>query len=161
MSTTTTIQEAAEATNESFTVEDLVDFSGRQYGDWRDEFHKNGCVVLKNVISPERAKYYCDKQIEWLKKFELGFDEHDESTWTAEHLPVSFKGGFVLLLHPTTRLGRYRQCPRGLIWKNAACTLPTAPPTKKWPGKHAPSRQLSRSSRNCGKPKSYFAPLTG
>ncbi|BAE58920.1 hypothetical protein F9C07_2281598 [Aspergillus flavus] len=94
MSTTTTeIQEIAEATHESFTIKDLVDFSGRTYGDWRDEFHRNGCVVLKNVISPERAKYYADKQIEWLKNFELGFDENDESTWTAEHLPVSFKGG--------------------------------------------------------------------
>ncbi|GMG04658.1 unnamed protein product [Aspergillus oryzae] len=90
MSTTTTeIQEIAEATHESFTIKDLVDFSGRTYGDWRDEFHRNGCVVLKNVISPERAKYYADKQIEWLKNFELGFDENDESTWTAEHLPKS------------------------------------------------------------------------
>ncbi|KAL4924823.1 uncharacterized protein BDV17DRAFT_284403 [Aspergillus undulatus] len=90
---TTTIQEIAEATNESYTIKDLVDFSGRHYSDWRDEFHKNGCVVLKNVISPEKAKYYCDKQIQWLKNFDLGFDENDESTWTAEHLPVSFKGG--------------------------------------------------------------------
>lgn len=97
MSTTTTasIQEIAEATNESYTVKDLVDFSDRHYGDWRDEFHKNGCVVIKNVISPEKAKYYCDKQVQWLKNFELGFDEKDESTWTAEHLPVSFKGGYV------------------------------------------------------------------
>ncbi|KAL7660359.1 hypothetical protein ACMYSQ_003240 [Aspergillus niger] len=93
MSTTTVIQEIAEATNESYTVKDLVDFSDRHYGDWRDEFHKNGCVVIKNVISPERAKYYCDKQIEWLKSFDLGFDENDESTWTTEHLPISFKGG--------------------------------------------------------------------
>lgn len=94
MSTTVTeIQEIAAQTNESFTIRDLVDFSGRTYGDWRDEFHQNGCVVIKNVISPERAKYYCDKQIEWLKNFDLGFDEKDESTWTGEHLPVSFKGG--------------------------------------------------------------------
>ncbi|RAH59678.1 phytanoyl-CoA dioxygenase [Aspergillus piperis CBS 112811] len=93
MSTTTVIQEIAEATNESYTVKDLIDFSDRHYGDWRDEFHINGCVVIKNVISPERAKYYCDKQIEWLKSFDLGFDENDESTWTTEHLPISFKGG--------------------------------------------------------------------
>ncbi|OJJ68109.1 hypothetical protein ASPBRDRAFT_33405 [Aspergillus brasiliensis CBS 101740] len=93
MSTTTVIQEIAESTNESYTVKDLVDFSDRHYGDWRDEFHQNGCVVIKNVISPERAKYYCDKQIEWLKSFGLGFDENDESTWTTEHLPISFKGG--------------------------------------------------------------------
>jgi len=72
---------------------DLVDFSGVKFGDWRDEFHKNGCVILKGVITPERAEYYRKKQLQWLHNFELGFDEKDESTWTAEHLPVSFKGG--------------------------------------------------------------------
>jgi len=72
---------------------DLVDSSGKTFGDWRDEFHKNGCVVLKGVIAPERAQYYREKQIQWLRNFDLGFDENDESTWTAEHLPVSFKGG--------------------------------------------------------------------
>ena len=72
---------------------DLLVFSGETYGDWRDEFHKNGCVLIKNVITPERAQYYRRKQLDWLHKFDLGFDENDESTWTAEHLPVSFKGG--------------------------------------------------------------------
>ncbi|KAL4878102.1 hypothetical protein BJY04DRAFT_230001 [Aspergillus karnatakaensis] len=90
--TATLIQEVARGTNQSQTLKDLVDFSGRTYGDWRDEFHKNGCVVLKSVISPSRAQYYCDKQIQWLKNFDLGFDETNESTWTADHLPVSFKG---------------------------------------------------------------------
>lgn len=65
-------------------------------GDWQDEFQKYGCVVIKNVITPERASYYRDKQIQWLKKFDLGFDENDESTWTADHLPVSFKGGYAV-----------------------------------------------------------------
>lgn len=63
--------------------------------DWLEEFHKYGCVLIKNVITPERASYYRDKQIQWLKNFDLGFDENDESTWTADHLPVSFKGGYV------------------------------------------------------------------
>jgi hypothetical protein len=77
-----------------FETKDLVTFDKSQvYGDWRDEFHQNGCVLIKNVISPERAQYYCDKQIQWLKNFELGFNEKDPSTWTADHLPVSFKGG--------------------------------------------------------------------
>lgn len=85
MSSTTTLQKT-----KSY---DLVTFEAQTYGDWRDEFHKNGCVVIPNVISPEKAQYYCDKQIEWLRKFDLGFDEKDESTWNADHLPVSFKGG--------------------------------------------------------------------
>ena len=74
-------------------VDGLMTITTEEFGDWRDEFHKNGCVVIKGVISPEKAKYYADKQIQWLKNFELGFDEKDESTWTEDHLPVSFKGG--------------------------------------------------------------------
>lgn len=71
----------------------LMNFSDETFGDWRDEFHKHGCVLIKNVISPERADYYKEKQLKWLHNFQLGFDENDESTWTAEHLPISFKGG--------------------------------------------------------------------
>lgn len=74
-------------------ADDLLKLTPKTYGDWRDEFHRYGCAVIKGVISPERAEYYRKKQIEWLKKFELGFDENDESTWTADHLPCSFKGG--------------------------------------------------------------------
>ena len=67
MSSTTTLQKT-----KSY---DLVTFEAQTYGDWRDEFHKNGCVVIPNVISPEKAQYYCDKQIEWLKE---DGDEQDE-----------------------------------------------------------------------------------
>ena len=83
----------ARTETEAAQLDGLMTITGQEYGDWRDEFHKNGCVVIKNVITPEKAQYYVDKQIEWLKKFELGFDEKDESTWTEDHLPVSFKGG--------------------------------------------------------------------
>ncbi|KAL6916439.1 hypothetical protein ACHAP8_007733 [Fusarium lateritium] len=93
MSTTVTV-EPTQTVAARFETKDLVEFDPNVvYGDWRDEFHKTGCVVIKNVISPERAQYYCEKQIEWLKKFELGFDEKDPSTWNADHLPISFKGG--------------------------------------------------------------------
>lgn len=92
MSTTTDTKQKTFSAR--FETKDLVTFEkDKLYGDWRDEFHRNGCVVIKNVITPERAQYYCDKQIEWLKNFDLGFDEKDPATWTAEHLPVSFKGG--------------------------------------------------------------------
>lgn len=80
-----------------FEQANLIEFDENTvYGDWRDEFHKNGCVVIKNVISKERAQYYADKQMEWIKSFDLGFDEKDPSTYTAEHLPVSFKGGMYM-----------------------------------------------------------------
>jgi len=72
---------------------DLISYDGTVYGDWRDDFHKNGTAIIKGAISPERAEYYKQKQIEWLQSFGRGFDPNDESTWTQEHLPVSFKGG--------------------------------------------------------------------
>ncbi|KAL2793783.1 Clavaminate synthase-like protein [Aspergillus keveii] len=85
----------------STNPQDIVHFTPRTYGDWRDEFHKYGCVVVKGVITPERAEYYRTKQIEWLKKFELGFDENDKSTWTAENLPCNYKGGMYFLYGAT------------------------------------------------------------
>lgn len=98
MSTSATVTETQPEQQYTFGTQyeqkDLVDFNtNKHYGDWRDEFHKHGCVVIKDVISKERAKYYADKQIQWLKNFDLGFDENDKSTWKAENLPVSFKGG--------------------------------------------------------------------
>ncbi|CAK7219742.1 hypothetical protein SBRCBS47491_003953 [Sporothrix bragantina] len=97
MATTTTTLEENNTYGARFEQKDLVDFdTSRHYGDWRDEFHRTGCVVIKNVISKERAQYYVDKQIEWLKKFDLGFDEKNPETWTADHLPVSFKGGMYM-----------------------------------------------------------------
>lgn len=95
---TTTQTESQEESKLTFATQyetkDLVDFdTSRVYGDWRDDFHKYGCCLIKGVLSKERAKYYADKQIQWLKNFELGFDENDRSTWKAENLPVSFKGG--------------------------------------------------------------------
>ncbi|TKA81740.1 hypothetical protein B0A55_01120 [Friedmanniomyces simplex] len=72
---------------------DLIQHDGSKTGDWRDDFHRDGFCIVKNVITPERAEYYKQKQIEWLQSFGLGFDPNDESTWTMDHLPVSFKGG--------------------------------------------------------------------
>ena len=96
--TTTTTVKTGEQQKRTFGTQyeekDLVDFDpSRHYGDWRDEFHQKGCVLIKNVISKERAQYYVDKQVQWLKNFDLGYDPDDKSTWTADHLPVSFKGG--------------------------------------------------------------------
>jgi hypothetical protein len=78
---------------------DLIQHDGtlnqrtKQYGDWHDEFHKTGVAVVKGVVTPERAAYYRQKQVEWLQSFGLGFDPNGESTWTQEHLPVAFKSG--------------------------------------------------------------------
>ncbi|KAK5746237.1 hypothetical protein LTR17_000972 [Elasticomyces elasticus] len=102
MSTTTTTETKAVTAGEYMTfgtqyeTKDLIDFdSSKVYGDWRDDFHKYGCTLIKGVLSKERAQYYVNKQLEWLKSFNLGFDPNDQSTWKAEHLPVSFKGGMM------------------------------------------------------------------
>lgn len=71
----------------------LLTQAEKPYGDWRDDFFAKGYAIIKNAITPERAAYYRQKQIEWLQSFGRGFDPNDESTWTQEHLPVSFKGG--------------------------------------------------------------------
>jgi hypothetical protein len=49
MSTTTTVLEEPKRTfGTQFETKDLVDFdTSRHYGDWRDEFHKYGCVLSK------------------------------------------------------------------------------------------------------------------
>jgi len=132
---------------------DLVDFSGMKFDDWRDEFHKNGCVVLKNVITPERAAYYQEKQLKWLHNFELGFDENDESTWNADHLPVSFKGGSVLF--PSSEKQTYVLI--GLT--KIECTMAMVQLTKRWPGKQDLSPRWLRFSRSYGAPRSFSALL--
>ncbi|KAL6355866.1 hypothetical protein LRP88_09449 [Fusarium phalaenopsidis] len=78
---------------ELWNVESRLVFTGEKYGDWRDELQENGCVLLNGVIPPEKAAQYAQRQLDWLHKFDLGFDENDESTWAKDHLPVSFKGG--------------------------------------------------------------------
>jgi hypothetical protein len=67
-----------------------------KYGDWRDELHERGYVVIKNVVSKERAGYYHQKMLDWLGSFDNGFDINDKSTWTSENLPWSFKNGMYL-----------------------------------------------------------------
>jgi hypothetical protein len=120
---------------------DLIDFEAAgPYGDWRDEFHKYGCVVIKNVISKERAEYYQKKQLEWLHNFELGFDENDSETWTADHLPISFKGGQVV-----TKFGYLETLLTKIV-----CILLTAHAMRKWLGRREQSLKLSRYLRSFG-----------
>lgn len=64
------------------------------YGDWRDDFFRDGFVVLPGVLSADKTDYYRSKLLKWITGFNLGLDLEDESTWTSEHLPVSFKSMF-------------------------------------------------------------------
>ncbi|PYH78429.1 hypothetical protein BO82DRAFT_435041 [Aspergillus uvarum CBS 121591] len=67
-----------------------------QYGDFRDEFFRNGYAVIKGALTPERAKEYQSRALDWLESFGLGFDRNDKSTWKKENLPQSWKGGMYL-----------------------------------------------------------------
>jgi hypothetical protein len=66
------------------------------FGDWRDDFFRNGYAVIKEAIPRERADAYRKKALDWFAKFPFGFDINDCSTWTDEKLPVMMKGGMVL-----------------------------------------------------------------
>jgi hypothetical protein len=74
-------------------MNDTVD---QPYGDWRDEFHEKGYVVLKGVIPKDRALNYRNKMMDWLGSFDNDFDIKNPSTWTKENLPQSFKNGMYL-----------------------------------------------------------------
>ncbi|KAH7398788.1 hypothetical protein DE146DRAFT_504849 [Phaeosphaeria sp. MPI-PUGE-AT-0046c] len=62
-------------------------------GDWRESLFRDGFVVVKGVLSQEKAKSYQDRMFEWLETFPYGFSAQDQSTWTKEHLPEHMKGG--------------------------------------------------------------------
>lgn len=131
-STTTTTKETEPKLTfgTQFETKDLVKFDpDKVYGDWRDELHKYGCVVIKNVISSEKAKYYADKQIEWLKKFDLGFDDNDPSTWTFDGMNISMPNRKDLRWPPgrtLTRTPRERACR---LCRAYPTTRPTGPKT--------------------------------
>ncbi|KAL3440561.1 hypothetical protein BJX65DRAFT_300404 [Aspergillus insuetus] len=67
----------------------------QSYGDWRDDFFKNGYVVIKGAISAEKAAYYRSKTMGWVQSFDLGLDYDDKSTWTKDHLPYNFKSMYL------------------------------------------------------------------
>ncbi|RYP80003.1 hypothetical protein DL769_002672 [Monosporascus sp. CRB-8-3] len=66
------------------------------FGDWRDEFFKNGYHVVKGAIPRERARAYREKALDWFGKFDFGFDINNKNTWVQEHLPMMMKGGVIL-----------------------------------------------------------------
>ena len=65
--------------------------SSTTYGDWRDQLVSDGYVVVKGVLTLERAQSYVDRMMGWLESFPFGFDRDRKSTWTAEHLPPNLK----------------------------------------------------------------------
>lgn len=58
------------------------------YGDWRDDLESQGYAVLKGVIPKDKARYYQQKALEWLKSFDSTLDLDNPSTWKKADLPV-------------------------------------------------------------------------
>jgi len=65
--------------------------SSKAAADWKNSLARDGYVVVKNVISEERAAYYVEQMHEWLESFGLGYSRSDPSTWKPENVPVNMK----------------------------------------------------------------------
>ncbi|CDK28039.1 unnamed protein product [Kuraishia capsulata CBS 1993] len=61
---------------------------GIKHEDWRDDFIGDGYVVVKSVISAEKAESYRKRMFEYLKSHNSNFDINDRSTWVEQNLPV-------------------------------------------------------------------------
>jgi hypothetical protein len=68
----------------------------QSYNDWRDDFFRDGYVVIPGAISQQMAAEYQSEALSWLEGFNLGFDRNDKTTWKKENLPQSWKGGMYL-----------------------------------------------------------------
>ena len=51
------------------------------------QLQQDGFVVVKNVVSAEKAEGYVQAAHEWLEGFQLGYKRDDQSTWRVKNLP--------------------------------------------------------------------------
>ncbi|KAK6429790.1 hypothetical protein LTR95_014062 [Oleoguttula sp. CCFEE 5521] len=99
MATTTITQEARPA---RMTVQPSrnsalkVDGTDPKFGDWRDDFVRDGYAVIKGAVPRERADKYADGMYSWLEGFNLGFDRNDLSTVHKDKLPTINEKGMCL-----------------------------------------------------------------
>lgn len=78
------------------TLSSLEANAGVHYGDWRDEFFKQGFYVFKQAVPAEKATdYYYAKALSWLQSFNTAFDINDKKTWIQDNLPQSFKNMYL------------------------------------------------------------------
>lgn len=70
---------------------EITPASSKAAAQWKNDLARDGYVVVKNVVSSERAAYYVDQMNGWLEGFGLGYDRSDPSTWKPENVPVNMK----------------------------------------------------------------------
>ncbi|GFZ51910.1 hypothetical protein JCM24511_09680 [Saitozyma sp. JCM 24511] len=66
---------------------------GEQDPQWLKDLQRDGFVVVKGVVTPEKAAEYAQKGEEWLEGFKLGYKRDDPSTWDVKKLPKHNRGG--------------------------------------------------------------------
>lgn len=74
------------------TMKPYIDLD-RHFGDWRDDFARDGYAVIKGAIPADRAEQYRQRGFDWIEKWGLGFKRDDPSTWKKDMIPVVRKGG--------------------------------------------------------------------
>lgn len=98
------------------------------YGDWIDEFFKQGYYVFKKAVSPEKAAdYYDSKALSWLQPFDNGFDVNNKETWIKENLPQIFNNMYLGYCAAPSRSGYFRKscnCCRNCSLSQWACLSP-------------------------------------
>jgi len=60
---------------------------------WLKDLQRDGVVVVKGVITKEKAAEYAQRAEEWLEGFNLGYKRDDPSTWDVKNLPRHNRGG--------------------------------------------------------------------
>jgi len=61
---------------------------------WLKDFQRDGYVVIKGVVSKDKAlNYYAPAGEDWLEGFNLGYKRDDPSTWDVKNLPRHNHGG--------------------------------------------------------------------
>jgi len=66
---------------------------GDQDPQWMKDLMRDGFVLVKGVITPEKAAEYVNQGEDWLEGFNLGYKRDDPSTWDVKSLPKHIKGG--------------------------------------------------------------------
>lgn len=67
--------------------------SGEDDPQWLKDLQRDGFVIVRGVISKEKAAEYASRGDDWLEGFKLGYKRDDPSTWDVKNLPRHGKGG--------------------------------------------------------------------
>lgn len=96
MATTTSAVQTSPGVSSVEALPSLSLNAQNTYGDWRDDFFKNGYHIFKGAVPKEKAvDYYQKKTLDWLQSFDNGFDLNNKDTWSNEHLPQNFKNMYL------------------------------------------------------------------